>query len=151
MGKGSILHDKEVLAIEADPELLKSIETGLAAACPTCRLEKAAAYQEAADKMVSWTFDLVLLDQMINQGEKLLEIAQLRKLPVILLTYPNSILKFGPIGLDPGFLSCLPIGDIKEIALLIENFFASSSRPEWKKYTVRLSDSLWSVLSFRRS
>lgn len=150
MGKGSILHDKELLAIVADPELLKSIEAGIVAAPPYCRLDKAATYQEGADKLVSWTYDLVLLDQMITQREKLLEIAQLRKLPIILLTYPNFIMKFAPVGLDRGIHSCLPVEGIKEIALFIENFFTSFSRPTWKKGIARLSDALRSILSFRR-
>jgi hypothetical protein len=151
MAKESILHDKQILAIGAETELLKRVETEITTACPTCCLEAAATYQEAMDKIVSWTYDLILLDQMIDRSEKLLEIAQLRKLPVTLLTSRCFPMKPDLLELSLGSHSRLPRENIKEIVPFLQNLFSSSARLEWKNSPARWSDSFRSVLSFRRN
>jgi len=151
MKKKSVLLDKEILAIIADPELLKSTESELAVACPTCRLEKVATYQEAVDKLVSWTYDLVVLDPMIAQGEMLLEIAHFRKLPIIFLTDPGSNLKRNLGRSASGSQICLSIIDLKKSAFFSKIFLDLTPLSRMKIFCSSIIRYFQSALPTRKS
>lgn len=59
--KGSILRGKRILAVGGEPDILEVIGRKILEACPSCQFDKAIHYIEAVERMVSFTYDLVIL------------------------------------------------------------------------------------------
>jgi len=83
---GSILNDKRILAVDDEPDVLAVLEEEILAAAPKCRFEKATAYQDAAKKLDSQNYDVVILDIMGVRGFDLLDQAVKRNFQVAMLT-----------------------------------------------------------------
>ena len=84
--KESILSNKRILAVDDEPDVLMVLEEEILDACPHCHLDKATTFEEAAQLLASWTYDLVILDIMGVRGFELLEDAVTRNFPVGMLT-----------------------------------------------------------------
>jgi CheY-like chemotaxis protein len=76
----SILNDKTILAVDDEPDILAVLEAEILEAAPKCKFEKATTYEEAAKKLESQTYDVVVLDIMGVRGFDLLDVA-VRKNP----------------------------------------------------------------------
>jgi len=82
----SILNEKMILAVDDEPDVLTVLEEEIRDAAPKCRFDKATSYQEAIERMMSLTYDVVILDIMGVRGFDLLEMAVSRNFPVAMLT-----------------------------------------------------------------
>jgi CheY-like chemotaxis protein len=82
----SILNEKMILGVDDEPDVLTVLEEEIRDAAPKCRFDKATSYQEAVERMVSLTYDVVILDIMGVRGFDLLELAVSRNFPVAMLT-----------------------------------------------------------------
>ena len=82
----SILNGKRILAVDDEPDILQILEEEIRIAAPKCKLEKATTYEEAANKLESQTFDVVILDIMGVRGFDLLDLAVKKNLRVAMLT-----------------------------------------------------------------
>jgi DNA-binding response OmpR family regulator len=82
----SILDGKRILAVDDEPDVLATLEDEILAAAPKCKFEKATTYQEAAKKLESQNYDVVILDIMGVRGFDLLELAVSRNFRVAMLT-----------------------------------------------------------------
>lgn len=82
----SILNNKRILAVDDEPDILSVLEEEITGACEGCVFEKATTYEDAVQKMISWTYDLVILDIMGVRGFDLLTLAVSRNFPVAMLT-----------------------------------------------------------------
>ena len=82
----SILNDKMVLAVDDEPDVLQVLEEEILEAAPKCKFEKVTTYHEAVERMMSFTYDVVILDIMGVRGFDLLELAVSRNFPVAMLT-----------------------------------------------------------------
>jgi CheY-like chemotaxis protein len=82
----SILNEKMILAVDDEPDVLTVLEEEIRDAAPKCRFDKATSYQEAVERMMSLTYDVVILDIMGVRGFDLLEMAVSRNFPVAMLT-----------------------------------------------------------------
>ena len=82
----SILNGKRVLAVDDEADVLTVLEEEIKDAAPRCQFDKATTYEEAVEKMASWTYDVVVLDIMGVRGFDLLELAVNRNFPVAMLT-----------------------------------------------------------------
>ncbi len=130
--KGSILNGKLVLAVDDEPEVLNLLEEKISAACPGCRLDKATTYQEAAAKIGSSTYDLVLLDIMGVRGFDLLDLAVARNVPAAMLaTYPPNpgALKRS---IEMGARGYLLKVKLEEIVPILEDVLSSEFLPGWR-------------------
>jgi CheY-like chemotaxis protein len=78
--KESILSNKRILAVDDEPDVLMVVEEEILDVCPNCQLDKATTFEEAAQLLASWTYDLVILDIMGVRGFELLEDAVTRNL-----------------------------------------------------------------------
>src|SRR4030067_1737718 len=84
--KASILSGKKILAVDDEPDVLTVLEEEIKDAAPTCQFDRATSYEEAVEKMIAWTYDVVVLDIMGVRGFDLLELAVNRNFPVAMLT-----------------------------------------------------------------
>ena len=82
----SILNNKMILAVDDEPDVLTVLEEEISDAAPKSRFDKATTYQEAVERMMSFTYDVVILDIMGVRGFDLLELAVSRNFPVVMLT-----------------------------------------------------------------
>ena len=62
------------------------LEEEIREACPDSRFDKASTYEEAVARMISLTYDIIILDIMGVRGFDLLELAVSRNFPVAMLT-----------------------------------------------------------------
>jgi DNA-binding response OmpR family regulator len=84
--KGSVLNDMRILAVDDEMDVLETLEEVIRLDAPQCKIDKATKYEEAAQKMTSKIYDLVILDLMGVQGFDLLKIASERDIPAFILT-----------------------------------------------------------------
>jgi CheY-like chemotaxis protein len=84
--KESILQNKIILAVDDSLDVLTVLEEEILEACPTCRFDKATTYYEAVERIVSLTYDIVLLDILGVRGLDLVELAISRNFPVAIFT-----------------------------------------------------------------
>jgi DNA-binding NtrC family response regulator len=82
----SILNGKRILAVDDEPDVLDILEEEIMAAAPKSEFQVATSYEEAAKKLESENYDVVILDIMGVRGFDLLSIAVSRNLPVAMLT-----------------------------------------------------------------
>jgi DNA-binding response OmpR family regulator len=128
--KESILMGKRILAVDDKPDLLAVLEKEILEACPDCKFETATTKQEASEKMMSWTYDAVILDGMGSRDVALLNLALVRNFPVAMLTTPslNEAIKMG----TPAYL---PKEKLKEIVPFLEHLM---KRPAYSMWWSRL-------------
>ncbi len=129
----SILEGKQGLAVDDDPEILEVLEKEIFKACPTCRFDKAATYIEAVERMVSLTYDFVVLDITGARGFDLLNLAVMRKFPVAMLASnpPNAEALKYPIQMGAG--TYLPREKLGEIVPFLEDMLACRYQTGWKR------------------
>ena len=84
--KESFLNGKRILAVDDEPDVLAVLGEEIREGAPNCIFEKVMTYNEGVEKMVSWTYDLVILDIMGVRGFDLLSLAVTRNFPVAMLT-----------------------------------------------------------------
>jgi CheY-like chemotaxis protein len=85
-----MLVGKKILAIEDKPDVLAVLKKEISESCPECRFETATTYREAVEKMMSWTYDAVILDDMGTRDSDLLDWALVRNFPVAIITTASS-------------------------------------------------------------
>lgn len=73
---------KQILIVDDEPDILEVLFDLLG----MCKIDKAATYEEASELLQRESYDLAILDIMGVDGYGLLEIANKRKIPAIMLT-----------------------------------------------------------------
>jgi CheY-like chemotaxis protein len=84
--KESFLDGKAILAVDDEPDVLQVLREEIENASQSCRFDEASSYEEAARKLQSGTYDVVILDIMGVRGFDLLEMAVKRNMKVVMLT-----------------------------------------------------------------
>ncbi|RPJ09411.1 MAG: response regulator [Deltaproteobacteria bacterium] len=131
--KESILNGKTILAVDDEPDVLTVLEEEILGACPQCRFDKATNFEEASQKLASYTYDVVILDIMGVRGFDLLERAVLRKFPVAMLTAhalsPEALKR----SIELGARAYLPKEKLGEIVPFLEDVLKYEYLPGWKR------------------
>jgi DNA-binding response OmpR family regulator len=135
-----LLTDQRILIVDDEPDVLTIIKAEIGEACPDCQLETATTYQEALDKIVSWTYDLVILDIMGVRGFDLLNLAVKRNFPVAMLTAhalsPEALKR----SIDLGARAYLPKEKLGELVPFLEDVLRYDALPGWKRLFEKLGD-----------
>jgi DNA-binding response OmpR family regulator len=84
--KASVLNDMRILAVDDEVDILETLEEVIRLEAPTCKIDKAATYEDAAQKLTSKIYDVVILDIMGVRGFDLLKIASDQDIPAVILT-----------------------------------------------------------------
>ena len=135
-----LLTNQRLLAVDDEPDVLTVIEEEISEACPKCVLDKATTYEEAVEKMISWTYDLVILDIMGVRGFDLLDLAVKRNFPVAMLTAhalsPEALKK----SIEMGARTYLPKEKLGELVPFLEDVLRYENMPGWKRLFDTLGD-----------
>jgi len=134
----SILNGKLILAVDDEPDVLATLEEEILSAAPKCKLEKATTYEEAAKKLESKNYDVVILDIMGVRGFDLLELAVKKNFRVAMLTAHA----LSPEALKRSFemkaRAYLPKEKLGEVVPFLEDVLKYEYLPGWKRLLEKL-------------
>jgi CheY-like chemotaxis protein len=135
-----LLKNQRLLAVDDEPDVLSVIEEEIHDACPQCKLDTATTYEEAVEKMVSWTYDLVILDIMGVRGFDLLEMAKGRNFPVAMLTAHALSPEALKQSIEMGARAYLPKEKLGGLVPFLEDVIRYESLPGWRRLFENLGD-----------
>ena len=121
MSSESLLKDKAILIVDDEPDVLETLEEELGVA----RVDKAQDYDTALQLLVSYTYDIVILDIMGVNGYELLSVAKKNNIPALMLTAhalnPLSLVK----SIKSGARAYLPKDKMVEIDVYLADLLAA--------------------------
>jgi DNA-binding NtrC family response regulator len=136
MTSESPLKDKVVLVVDDEPDILKVVEEEL----DMCLVHKASDYDMALQYILTYNYDMVILDIMGVNGFDLLKKAVHRGFPAVMLTAhalsPESLKK----SIKLGAVSFLPKEKISELQSFLEDVVLGEGKPVWQKMFDKLGD-----------
>ena len=115
MLKERILKDKIVLAVDDEQDVIDAIEEEL----DMCIVDKAYTYNEASQFLLSYHYDMVVLDIMGVNGFELLKIAANRGFPTVILTAHAGSQEIQKKSKKMGAISFLPKEKMHELVELL--------------------------------
>ena len=132
--KESILKNRTILAVNKDPDVLEVLEEEILEGCPDCHFHKATTYREAVERMLSFTYDAVLLDIAGVRSLNLAELAAIRNFPIAMFTaHPLT-----PEALEGRFgmkiQAYLPEEKMGEIVFFLEDMLRQRYLPGWRRF-----------------
>jgi DNA-binding response OmpR family regulator len=132
MTRSEIWKDKLVLAVDDEPDVLETIRE-MFTECPGATLHTATTFEHARQLLVSYTYDLVVLDIMGVRGFELLKIASVQGLPTVMLTAhavnPEALKK----SIELGARAYLPKDLLESLIPFLEDVLKLNYQSMWKK------------------
>ena len=136
MTSESPLKDKVVLVVDDEPDVLETVAEEI----DMCLVHKAGDYDTALQYLLSYTYDIVILDIMGVRGFELLKNAVSRGFPTVMLTAhalsPESLKK----SIKLGAVSFLPKEKTSELTSFLEDVVLERGKPVWQKLFDRLGN-----------
>jgi len=137
--KESILNGKRVLAVDDEPDILEILEEEILGYSPNTIFEKATSYDEAAKKLESQNYDVVVLDIMGVRGFDLLDQAVKRNFPAAMLTAHSLTPESLKRSIEMGAIAYLPKEKLGEIVPFLEDILeASDGSSAWGRLMTKL-------------
>jgi CheY-like chemotaxis protein len=134
MDEKSPLRGKLVLVVDDEPDVLETVSEEL----DICIVHKAKDYGTARQYLMSYTYDVVILDIMGVNGFELLKIAVARGFPSVMLTAhaltPDALKK----SIKLGALSFLPKEKMENLKEILEDVVLGLGKPLWTKFFDKL-------------
>lgn len=134
----SILNGKTILAVDDEPDVLSILEEEILGAAPKCKFEKAATFEEAAKKLESQTYDVVILDIMGVRGFDLLSLAVKKNFRVAMLTAHALTPEALKRSFEMKARAYLPKEKLGEIVPFLEDVLKYEYLPGWKRLMKKL-------------
>jgi len=132
MATSEILQDKLILAVDDEEDVLDIIEEELSEAA-NITLHTATTFEKAQQYLVSYTYDLVILDIMGVRGFDLLQIATNAGFPVVMLTAhaftPEALKK----SIELGARAYLPKEKLGSLVPFLEDVLKLNYHSAWRK------------------
>lgn len=132
MAGSEILQDKLILAVDDEEDVLDIIEEELSESA-NVTLHRATTFERAQQYLVSYTYDLVILDIMGVRGFDLLEIATNAGFPTVMLTAhaftPEALKK----SIELGARAYLPKEKLGSLTPFLEDVLKLNYASAWKK------------------
>jgi CheY-like chemotaxis protein len=133
--KESVLSGKRILAVDDEPDVLTVLKEEILAAAPTATLDTAVSYEKASELLVSWTYDLAILDIMGVRGIDLLRLAVQRPypVPVVMLTAHALSPEFLKESIEKGARAYLPKEYLGSVVPFLEDVLTNEYGPAWRR------------------
>ena len=126
------------MAVDDETDVLSLLEEEILVAAPKCRFEKASTYEEAAKKLESQNYDVVILDIMGVRGFDLLELAVKKNLRVAMLTAHALTPEALKRSFDMKARAYLPKEKLGEVVPFLEDVLKYEYLPGWKRLMKKL-------------
>jgi CheY-like chemotaxis protein len=134
----SILNNKNILAVDDEPDVLRVLDEEITWVAPKCKFEKATTYAEATKKLESQPYDLVILDIMGVRGFDLLDLAVTKNFRVAVLTAhalsPDALKK----SVELGAWAYLPKDKLGEVVPFLEDVLKYEYLTGWNRLMKKL-------------
>ena len=134
MNSESPLKDKLILVVDDEPDILETVEEQL----EICQIHKATDYDTALQYILSYTYDVVILDIMGVNGFELLKNSVSRGFPTVMFTAhalsPESLKK----SIKLGAVSFLPKEKMVELRSFLEDVVLGGGESVWQKLFDRM-------------
>ncbi len=134
MTKKSPLENKIILVVDDEPDVLETVSEEL----DMCLVHKAADYDTALQYLLSYTYDIVILDIMGVNGFELLKTSVSREFPTVMLTAHALSAESLKKSIKLGAVSFLPKEKISELSSFLEDVVLGEGKPVWQKLFDRL-------------
>lgn len=129
MTSDRLLENKVILVVDDEPDVLDTIEEMLS----MCRIHKAADHVTALQYLLSYTYDVVILDIMGVDGFDLLRKSVSRGFPTVMLTAhaltPEALKK----SIKLGAVSFLPKEKMPELESFLADVVLGGGKSAWGK------------------
>jgi DNA-binding NtrC family response regulator len=136
MEPATLLRDKTVLVVDDEVDVTDTVAEVL----DMCLVHKANDYDTAKQLLMSYTFDIVILDIMGVNGFELLKTAVKRGFPTVMLTAyaltPEALEK----SIKLGAVSFLPKEKMPDLDEFIADVVLKSGQPVWEKLFDKLGN-----------
>ena len=130
MAKDSVLKDKVILVVDDEPDVLETVADEL----DMCLVHKAKDYDTGLQYLLSYNYDVVILDIMGVNGFELLKTSVERGFPTVMLTAhaltPDALKK----SIKLGALSFLPKEKVASLKEFVEDVVFGAGKPLWIKF-----------------
>ena len=137
MNSEDLLKDKAILVVDDEPDIVDTVVEVL----DMCTVHTAQDYDTAIQHLLSYTFDIVILDIMGVNGFELLKTSVERGFPTVMLTAhaltPEALKK----SIKLGAVSFLPMEKMPELEDFLADVVLGGGKPVWKKLFDRLGAS----------
>ena len=130
----NLLKDKAILVVDDEVDVLDAVGEML----DTSMLHKAGDYDAARQHLLSYSYDIVILDIMGVRGFELLEISVRRGFPTVMFTAHSMTQEALKISIRLGAVSFLPKDKIDELQPFLCEVVLGGGKPIWKKVFDRL-------------
>ncbi len=139
MADTSLLNGKKVLAVDDEPDILAALKELL----DMCKVVTASTFEEARELLISDDFDIAILDIMGVDGYGLLEIANRKSVPAVMLTAHAFTADNLVRTIKEGAYSYIPKEEITEIAEYLTDALIAQQKGEnpWSAWEERLPTS----------
>ena len=136
MKSGDLLAGKLVLVVDDERDVLDSVAETL----EMCTVHKVGDYESALQYILSYTYDIVILDIMGVNGFELLKVAVKRGFPTVMLTAhaltPDSLKK----SIRLGAVSFLPKERMGDLVEYLEDVVLEGGKPVLQKLFDKVGD-----------
>jgi DNA-binding NtrC family response regulator len=129
----STLDGKRVLAVDDEPDILTTLKEEILEVAPKCKFETATTYEEAAKKLESQIYDVVILDIMGVRGFDLLESAVKRNFRVAMLTAHALDVEALNRSFKMRAMAYLPKEKLGDVVPFLEDILKYEYLPGWKR------------------
>jgi CheY-like chemotaxis protein len=131
----SILNGKRILIVDDEPDVIEVLKEEILFAAPDCKLETAQSYEEASVLLVSWTYDLAILDIMGVRGFDLLRQATARPYPTptVMLTGHSLAPESLKTSIELGARAYLPKEHLGAVVPFLEDVLTYEYGPVWRR------------------
>ena len=123
-----------ILVVDDEPDILDTVEEEL----EMCLVHKARDYETALQYLLSYTYNIVILDIMGVNGFELLKVAVSRGFPSVMLTAyaltPEALKK----SIKLGAVFFLPKEKLPELKDFLEDIIQNGNKPSWMKFFDKL-------------
>ena len=123
-----------ILVVDDEPDILDAVEEEL----EMCLVHKARDYETALEYLLSYTYNIVILDIMGVNGFELLKVSVSRGFPSVMLTAyaltPEALKK----SIKLGAVFFLPKGKLPELRDFLEDIIQNGNKPSWMKFFDKL-------------
>ncbi len=134
MNSESPLKDKVILVVDDEPDVLETVGEELDMAL----IHKAGDYDTALQYLLSYTYDVVILDIMGVNGFELLKNAVSRGFPAVMLTAHAVTTDALKKSIKLGAISFLPKEKMSELKEFLEEVVMNGGKSIWIKLIDRL-------------
>ncbi len=140
--KKSILAGKSILAVIDDSKVSEVLKEEVLRSCLSCTFDSTSTFKEAAERLASYTYHLLLLGDIGGRSLDLLDRAVIKNIPVAMLAADTLNIKSLKRYSKAKIFSYLPKENPEGIVPFLEDVLTDGHSPAWGRFIKKLENAL---------